>query len=158
MAWCGCRQRIEARTSLLVVVLWCHLSSLPDDFLGILRRVFRGLHRVSAGVPVPLLKAGSYTRRSLASGLCIALDERRGCTTLYVPLTMITITCLIWVNRDEQRGELETKIKFGERDAQLISPDVLWFVQVVFPVLQDVPQPYKDLGEKQDALYPDSVP
>lgn len=81
-----------------------------------------------AGMPVPLLKAGSYIRRSLASGLCIALDERRGCTTLYVPLTIVTIICLIWVKREEQRAELEIKMSFGERDAQLIFPDVLWFL------------------------------
>lgn len=69
MAWCGCWQ--EKQRPEPICWLWCHMSSLPNDFLGTLRRVSRGLDRESAGmrrcVPRGTLTAGSCMRRSHSS-------------------------------------------------------------------------------------------
>lgn len=84
MAWCGCwreKQRPEPICS-----LWCHLSSLPDDFLGILRWVSRGLDRESAGmlccVPRVTLTAGKlHAPIPLKSGKACSIPYTTLCNT-----------------------------------------------------------------------------
>lgn len=117
MAWCGCwreKQRPEPICS-----LWCHLSSLPDDFLGILRWVSRGLDRESAGmlccVPRDL---GSCMRRSRSSAGRHAVHR----TPRYVIVTLIPV---IPVLGNKSKGnkrhckESEQKTNLPRRSAQL---------------------------------------
>lgn len=96
MARCGCRQ--EKQDTKSICLLWCHLSCLPDDFLGILRWVSGVLaaHRQARSLKLGAARADPTQVPPLVD------SSGRTCSTPvhhavpgHVPLTLIPVIAIL---------------------------------------------------------------